>query len=136
MKKAIASSYIVSNCILEMPCNQCCVCSWACHRKLKTIKHLTKCIEIWLAIAIVLKLVSIGHIKIHSSVSAAKKTKDARHTSVLFTGTVKLPNSAFCISKTTKLISTKFIYFLPYVNTTSQIKIAKNHFSISRDIYS
>ena len=51
----------------------------------------------------------------HSSVSAAKKTKkDVRHTSVLFTGTTKLPNSAFCISKTTKPISTKFIYFLPY----------------------
>ena len=44
--------------------------------------------------------------------SAAKKTKeDVRHTSVLFIGTVKLPNSAFCISKTTKPISTKFIYF-------------------------
>ena len=55
-------------------------------------------------------------IKTHSSVSAAKKTKeDARHTSVLFTGTVKLPNSAFCISKTTLPISTKFTYFLPYI---------------------
>ena len=52
------------------------------------------------------------------SVFVTKKTKDARHTSVLFTGNIKLPNSAFHISKTTKLISTKFIYFLPYVYTT------------------
>ena len=61
--------------------------------------------------------------------SAAKKTKeDARHTSVLFTGTVKLPNSAFCISKTAKSISTKFTYFLPYIYTTSHIKITGNSF--------
>ena len=63
-------------------------------------------------------------IKTHSSVSAAKKTKeDTRHTSVLFTGTVKLPNSAFCISKTTIPISTKFTYFLPYIYT--QLHISK-----------
>ena len=38
----------------------------------------------------------------HTVVSAAKKTKkDAWHTSVLFTGTVNLPNPAFCILKTT-----------------------------------
>ena len=50
-------------------------------------------------------------IKTHSSVSAPKKTKeDALHTSVLFTGSKKLPNSTLCISKTTKPISTKFIY--------------------------
>ena len=41
----------------------------------------------------------------HGSMSAAKKTKDAWRTSVLFTVTIKLPNSAFCISKTTKPIS-------------------------------
>ena len=71
-------------------------------------------------------------IKTHSSVSAAKKTKeDARHTSVLFTGTVKLPNSAFCISKTTIPISAKFTYFLPYIYTTSHIKIEGNSFSSS-----
>ena len=71
-------------------------------------------------------------IKTHSSVSVAKKTKkDMRHTSVLFTGTAKLPNSAFCISKTTKLTSTKFIYFLPYIYTTSHIKIEGNRFSSS-----
>ena len=76
-------------------------------------------------------------IKTHSSVSAAKKTKeDARHTSVLFTGNVKLPNSAFCISKTTIPISTKFTYFLPYIYTTSHIKIEGNSFSSSRDICS
>ena len=69
-------------------------------------------------------------IKTHSSVSAAKKTKeDVWHTSVLFTGAVKLPNSAFCISKTTKPISTKFTYFLPYIYTTSHIKIEGNSFS-------
>ena len=67
--------------------------------------------------------------------SAAKKTKeDVRHTSVLFAGTVKLPNSAFCISKVTKLISTKFAYFLPYIYTTSHIEIEGNRFSSSRDV--
>ena len=71
-------------------------------------------------------------IKTHSSVSAAKKTKeDARHTSVLFTGTIKLPNSAFCISKTTLPISTKFTYFLLYVYTTSHSKFEGNSFSSS-----
>ena len=50
--------------------------------------------------------------KLHGCVSVAKKTKDAWHTSVLFTGTLNLPNSAFYISKTTELIPTKFIYFL------------------------
>ena len=76
-------------------------------------------------------------IKTHSSVSAAKKTKeDARYTSVLFTGTVKLPNPAFCISKTTMLISTTFVYFLLYIYTTSHIKIERNSFSSSRDICS
>ena len=82
--------------------------------------------------------VSSGYvIKTHSSVSAAKKTKeDVRYTSVLFTGTVKLPNSAFCISKTTKQISTKFTYFLPYIYTTSHIKIEGNSFSSFRYICS
>ena len=61
-----------------------------------------------------------SYIKTHSSVSAAKKTKkDVPHTSVLFTGTAKLPNLAFCISKISKPISTKFIHFLPYIYTTS-----------------
>ena len=71
-------------------------------------------------------------IKTHSSVSAAKETKKhVRHTSVLFSDTAKLPNSAFCISKTTKPISTKFIYFLPYIYTTSHIKFEGNRFSSS-----
>ena len=65
----------------------------------------------------------------HNSVSADKKTKEYMwHTSVLFTGTIKLPNSTFHISKTTKLISTKFIYFLPYIYTTWHIKIKGNRF--------
>ena len=43
----------------------------------------------------------------HTVVSAAKKAKkDVWHTSVLFTSTVKLPNSASHISKTIKPIST------------------------------
>ena len=72
------------------------------------------------------------YIKTHSSVSAAKKPEEeASHTSVLFTGTVKLPNSAFCISKTNIPISTKFTYFLPYIYTTSHIKIEGNSFSSS-----
>ena len=75
-------------------------------------------------------------IKTHSSASAAKKKEDMRHTSLLFTGTIKLPNSGFCISKTTKLISTKFIYFLPYIYTTSHIKIEGNRFNSCRDICS
>ena len=71
-------------------------------------------------------------IKTHSRVSAAKKPKeDARHTSVLFTGTMKLSNAAICISKTTLPISTKFTYFLPYIYTTSHIKIEGNSFSSS-----
>ena len=62
-------------------------------------------------------------IKTHSSVTMAKKTKDTWHTSVLFTGTVQLPNLAFRISKTTKPIFTKFIYlFSAYIYTTSHIK--------------
>ena len=72
----------------------------------------------------------LDFIKTHSSVSAAKKPKeDARHTSVLFTGTVKLPNSAICTSKNTLPISTKFTYFLPYIYTTLHIKIEGNSFS-------
>ena len=66
------------------------------------------------------------------SVSVANKTKeDTQHTSVLFTGTVKLSKSAFHISKTTKPISTKFIYFMSYIYTTLHIKIEGNRFSTS-----
>ena len=61
----------------------------------------------------------------HSCMSAAKETKGTQHTSVLFTGSVKSPNSAFDISNTTKLISTKFICFLLYIFTTSHIKIER-----------
>ena len=57
---------------------------------------------------------------------AAKKTKeDMWHKSVLFTGSVKLPNSAFCISKTTKSISTKFIYLLPYLYIPYSLKFLR-----------
>ena len=64
----------------------------------------------------------------------SQKTEDMWHTSVLFTGIIKLPNSAFHISKTTKPISTKFIYFLSYIYTTSHIKIEGNRFSSSWEI--
>ena len=57
-------------------------------------------------------------------------------TCVLFTGTVKLPNSAVTISNVTKPISYKFMHFLPYIYNTSHIKIKGNHFSISWDICS
>ena len=69
-------------------------------------------------------------------VSGQESKKDTWHTSVLFTGTVKLPNSAICISKTTTPISTKIIYFQPYIYTTVHITIKGNGFSISRDICS
>ena len=50
-------------------------------------------------------------IKTHSHVSVAEKTKVC----YLLWHCKKSPNSAFHISKSTKLISTKFIYFLPYI---------------------
>ena len=65
----------------------------------------------------------LAGIKTHSSVLVVKKTKEGMwHTSVLFTEMVNLLNLAFPISKTTKLIRTKFICFLPYIYTTSHIK--------------
>ena len=74
-------------------------------------------------------------IKTHSSALAAKKTKEDKRYTVcyLLVATVKLKNSVFRISKTTKLISTKFIYFLFYIYTTLHIKIEG---SISQDICS
>ena len=71
------------------------------------------------------------YISRHSSVSVAKKTKDAK---CVIYGTVKSPNLVFCMSKTaTKKISTKFIYIFCFTYTlhTSQINIEGNHFSIS-----
>ena len=83
-------------------------------------------------IACVIAVVAACVIKTHSSISVAKKTKeDLQHTSVLFTGTIKLPNSAFHISKPTKPISITFIYFMPYIYTTSHIKIEGYHFNTS-----
>ena len=52
-----------------------------------------------------------------------KPKEDMRHTSVLFTGTINLPNSAFCISKTTKL--SLLIYFLHYVHNYTLLHISK-----------
>ena len=70
-------------------------------------------------------------------VSAAKKTKeDAQHTSVLFTGTMKLPNSDFCIFKTTMTISIKFIYFcLTYTYTLLHISKLKKITSAFLEIF-
>ena len=61
----------------------------------------------------------------HTVVCLRSRKRDARHTSMLFIGIIKLPNSACCISKTAKLISTKFIYLLLYIYTTLHIKILK-----------
>ena len=47
-----------------------------------------------------------------------------KHAPLPMTGTVKLPNSAFHISKINKLISAKFLYFLPYIYTTSLKEVA------------
>ena len=77
------------------------------------------------------KLVGKVLIGTHSSVSVAKNIKKCVHTSVLLSGTAKLPNLAFCFSKTNKPISTKFIYFLHYIYSTSHIKIEGNRFSSS-----
>ena len=69
-------------------------------------------------------------------ISGQENKRRHRHASVLFTGNIKLPNSAFHISKATELISTQLIYFLPYIHTATHIKIEINCFSISQDIYS
>ena len=63
-------------------------------------------------------------IKTHVRVSAAKKA--VWHTSVLFTGTAKLPFSTPCISITTGLISMKFTYFIPYIYVTLHTKFERN----------
>ena len=83
------------------------------------------------------QLAICNNIKTQSSVSAAKTTKDTQHTSVLFTGTVKLPNSAFCISKTTKPISTNlYIFCLTCTILHIYIKIEETCFSIYQDTHS
>ena len=80
--------------------------------------------------------VDLIDVKTRRHVSVAKKMKkDMQHTSALFTGNLKLPNSAFCISKTTKPISTKFIFFLPYICTTLHIKVKGNRFSIFQNLF-
>ena len=48
---------------------------------------------------------------------AAKKTKeDMQHTIVLFPGSIKLPNLAFCISKTTKPIDHLHVRTKEFIN--------------------
>ena len=63
----------------------------------------------------------------HTVVCLRSRKQDTRHTSMLFIGIIKLPNSACCISKTTKLISTKFIYLLLYISKFSRKSF--QHFS-------
>ena len=63
-------------------------------------------------------------IKTRGSVSAAKKT--VWRTSVLFTRTPVSTFSAYCSLKTIGAISTKFIYVLPPIYTTSQTKFERN----------
>ena len=63
-------------------------------------------------------------IKIRGSVSAAKKTM--WRTSVSFTGTPIHTFSAYCSLKTIGAISTKFIYVVPPIYTTSQTKFERN----------
>ena len=67
------------------------------------------------------------NIKTHSRVSAGKKTKDSQYTNVLFTTTIKSPNSTFCISKTTKPISIQFIQLL-YIHYKV---VFKQHFCVT-----
>ena len=82
-----------------------------------------------------LAIIMLRHTVVCQRPRKQKKTQGT-HSSVLFTGTAKLPNLAFCISKTTVPISTKFTYFLPYIYTTSHFKIEGNSFSSSQDICS
>ena len=72
------------------------------------------------------------YIKTHGRVSAAKEV--VWHTSVLFTGTAKSPFSTHHISITTGLISIKFTYFMPSINTTLHTKFEKNRLSSLQDI--
>ena len=60
----------------------------------------------------------------HGSVSAAKKA--TWHTSVLFMGAPIGILSAYCSSKTIGAISTKFIYAIGSIFTTSQTKFESN----------
>ena len=76
-----------------------------------------------------------AYIKTHSHVSASKKTKKciAHKCVYMLFSIIKSLNSVFHISKTTEAISTKFIYFLPYIYTTnSHIKIEGSYYSISQ----
>ena len=67
-------------------------------------------------------------IKTHGHVSAAKE--DVWHTSVLFTGTTKLPFSTPHISITTGLISIRFTYFMPFIYMTLHTKFEEHWLSI------
>ena len=73
-------------------------------------------------------------IKTHGHVSCGQE-KHA-NTSVLFTRTKISPILAFRISKSIAPISTKFIYFMPYIYATSHTKFERNRANSSRDIRS
>ena len=64
------------------------------------------------------------YIKTRGSVSAAKKA--AWSTSVLFRWTPVSTFSAYCNLKTIGPVSTKFIYVVPPIYTTSQTKFKRN----------
>ena len=72
-------------------------------------------------------------IKTHGHVSAAKKA--VWRASVLFTGTANSPFSTPRISITTRLISIKFTYFMPYIYVTLHTKFERNRPSSSRDVF-
>ena len=67
----------------------------------------------------------------HGHVSAAKKTKDARHTSVLFTGTAKLLNCQIQPSISPKLLNDFYQLFMPIHMHYFTYQIEGNRFNIS-----
>ena len=69
---------------------------------------------------LIISLVKNKHTTVQQKVMCVSSQENKRRTAHKC-GTVKLLNSAFCISKTTKLISTKFIYFFfTYILLTYQ----------------
>ena len=78
-------------------------------------------------------------IKTHCHVSVAKKVKkDTWHTSVyvVLTGTVKLLNSAFCISKLQSwFLPNLYMFCFIYLYTTLQIKMEGNCSRLSWNIH-
>ena len=78
----------------------------------------------------------LANVAVHQDTVVCQRPKKQKKTCSTQVCYLKLLNSAFRISKTIKLIFTKLIYFLPYIHTTSHIKIVGNRFSTSWDICS